>query len=233
MEFAFNLTVAAVAVGVGAVLVVFAFWLRRGLTPDPDAPLSRRGAALIAVLDFFQNNVLGGISPRLARSLFPLVVTMFLYILFCNWAGILPIPYLLPPTQNVSVTLGLAVMVYALTHYYGVREKGLLRHLKGYLEPFPFLLPMNIIGDLGRSLSHGFRLFGNMLGGGLLIAVTPVVVTRLFALFFGPVLGGILVPPTVTVMFVVLNAWFGLFAGTIQALVFTLLAVAYIQGTAE
>lgn len=214
VEIALNLVVVAVATGASLGLVLLALWLRRGLPRDPDAPLSRRAAVLAATIDLFENQLLGGISPRLVRRLLPLVVTLFFYVLLCNWASVLPVPYIVSPTQDLNVPLGMALMVYGLTHYYGIRTKGVVQHFKGYLEPFPFLLPLNIISDFGRTLSHGFRLFGNILGGALL---TTVVAGR-----FAPVV----IPAA-------LNAWFGLAMGTIQALVFTLLAVAYIQTTAD
>lgn len=214
VEVSFNLAVVAVAVAVAIGLVILALWLRRGLPRDPDGPLTRRAAFLAGLVDLFATQILGGVSPRLARRLLPLVVTLFFYVLFCNWVGILPIPYIVSPTQDLNVPLSMALMVYSLTHYYGIRTKGVLRHLKGYLEPFPFLLPLNIIGDFGRTLSHGFRLFGNIFGGALLTAVV--------AGKFAPVV----IPAA-------LNFWFGLVMGTIQAFVFTLLAVAYIQVGAD
>jgi len=214
VEVAFNPVVVALALGVSVALVGLLLWVRRGLPSDPDAPLSRRAAAVAWAVEFFRDQILGGLSPTLAQRLFPLVVALFLYVLACNWAGVLPLPYAVSPTQDLNVTLGLALLVYVLTHFYGIRTKGVLRHLKGYLEPFPFLLPLNIVGDFGRTLSHGFRLFGNVLGGALLTAVV--------AGKFAP----LVVPAG-------LNVWFGLFMGLIQALVFTLLAVAYIRASAE
>jgi len=214
VEVAFNPVVVSLALGVSLALMGLLLWVRRGLPSDPDAPLSRRAAAVAWAVEFFRDQILGGLSPTLAERLFPLVVALFLYVLACNWAGVLPLPYAVSPTQDLNVTLGLALMVYVLTHFYGIRAKGVLRHLKGYLEPFPFLLPLNIVGDFGRTLSHGFRLFGNVLGGALLTAVV--------AGKFAP----LVVPAG-------LNVWFGLFMGLIQALVFTLLAVAYIRASAE
>lgn len=214
IEIAFNVVVLALAVGVSLTLVALLLWVRRGLSFDPDAPLSRRAVAVVWAVEFFRDQILGGVPKGLAERLFPLVVTLFLYVLVCNWAGVLPIPYAVAPTQDLNVTLGLALMVYALTHLYGIRARGALRHLKSYLEPFPFLLPLNIVGDFGRTLSHGFRLFGNMLGGALL---TAVVAGRFFP---------VVLPAG-------LNLWFGMFMGLIQALVFTLLAVAYIRASAE
>ncbi|QAA76421.1 MAG: ATP synthase F0 sector subunit a [Candidatus Bipolaricaulis sibiricus] len=231
IEVSFNLVVVAVALAVGALLVVLGGWLRRGLPADPDAPLTRRAAFLAATMDLFERQLLGGVSPHLVRPILPFAVTLFFYVLFCNWVGILPIPYIVSPTQDLNVTLGLALLVYGLTHYYGIRSKGIARHLRGYLEPFPFLLPLNLVGDLGRTLSHGFRLFGNILGGAILIVVAPTVLARIFEVVpaIGTALGWVgRIPLTLG-----LNAWFGLAFGVIQAFVFTLLAVAYIQVTAD
>lgn len=214
VDIAFDLAVMAVAVGVTIALALLAWWLRRGLPQDPEAPPTRRATLLAAAMELAETQLLGGYPRRLARDLLPLVTTIFLYVLFCNWVSILPIPYIVSPTQDINVTFSLALMVYGLAHVYGIRERGLKRHAKSYLEPYPFLLPMNLVGDFGRTLSHAFRLFGNVLGGAIL--------TTIVAVKFAPVV----VPAF-------LNAWFGLFVGAIQALVFALLASAYIHIAVE
>lgn len=85
---------------------------------------------------------------------------------------------------------------------------------KGYLEPMPFMLPLNIIGELSKPMSHAFRLFGNVLAGTILITVVMAK--------FAP----IIVPSG-------LHLIFGLFFGGIQAFVFAILAVAYINVAVE
>jgi F-type H+-transporting ATPase subunit a len=213
VDIAFDLVALAVAVGVTLVLVGLALWLRRGIPKDSEAPPTRRAALLAVALDMAETQLVGGFVRPLARQLLPLVTTLFLYVLLCNWASILPIPYIISPTQDLNVTLGLAVMVYLLSHWYAVRHKGLGRHLRSYIEPYPFLLPMNLMGDLGRTLSHAFRLFGNILGGGILTAIATSFIPLIFPVF--------------------LQAFFGLFIGTIQALVFALLASVYINIAVE
>lgn len=230
---AFNPATLGAAFGIALILVAFALWLRRGIPRDPEAPPSRRLILLIAILDFVENQVLGGMEKGMRRLLLPLIATLFLFILACNLSSILPIPGMVAPTQDLNVTLGLAILVYLLTHVYGVRTKGLLRHFRGYLEPIPVMLPMNIVGDMGRTLSHGFRLFGNILGGAIMGAVTIPILVQLFSRFLGPILAIPAVAISGTIASFVLNGFFGVFAGTIQALVFTLLAAAYIQVAAE
>ena len=229
MDIAFDLVVMAVAVGVTLLLVFLSWWLRRGLPQDPEAPPTRRAALLAAAMELAETQLLGGYPKRLARDLLPLITTIFLYVLFCNWVSILPIPHIASPTQDINVTFGLALMVYTMVHVYGARERGLKRHLKSYLEPYPFLLPMNLIGDFGRTLSHAFRLFGNILGGAILTTIVLELAGKAMRFpMLAPVafLGGVSLGT-------LLNAWFGLFVGAIQALVFALLASAYIHIAVE
>jgi F-type H+-transporting ATPase subunit a len=86
--------------------------------------------------------------------------------------------------------------------------------LKGFIEPYPFMLPINLVGEVAKPLSHAFRLFGNVFAGGTMVAV---VTAKIF-----PV-----VIPTG------LSAFYGLFSGLIQAFVFAILAVAYINIAVE
>ena len=82
------------------------------------------------------------------------------------------------------------------------------------MEPYAFMLPLNIVGEISRPLSHAFRLFGNIFGGAILITVISANLIP------------VLLPAG-------LNAFFGLFFGAIQAFVFAILAVAYINAAVE
>jgi len=195
------------------VLVVLALFLRRALKqPIEDRP-NRVQAALVALIDLLQGQLTSSFSSqRLALAMFPFISTLFLYVLLSNWIGI--VPHLSAPTQNLNVTLSLALMVFFVSQVLAARAKGIKRYLKGFLEPVPFLLPLNIIGELSRPMSHAFRLFGNILAGTILVTIVMAK--------FAP----IAVPS-------VLNIVFGLFFGAIQAFVFAILAVAYINVAVE
>ena len=86
--------------------------------------------------------------------------------------------------------------------------------MKGFIEPYPFMLPLNIVSEIAKPISHSFRLFGNTFGGAILVTVVSAK--------FAPVL----VPAA-------LNAFYGLFVGAIQAFVFAILTVAYINIAVE
>ena len=194
-------------------LTILALFLRRALRQDIEDKPNRAQAALDMLIDLLQGQLTSSFSSeKLAIEMFPFISTLFLFVLFSNWLGI--VPGLSSPTQNLNITMGLALMVFAVSQVLAMRAKGMKAYWKGYLEPMPFMLPLNIVGELSKPMSHGFRLFGNVLAGTILITVVMAK--------FAP----IIVPSG-------LHLIFGLFFGGIQAFVFAILAVAYINVAVE
>lgn len=153
------------------------------------------------------------IGPKGGRYL-PLVGTMGVFILASNYAGL--VPGLMSPTSNINVTLGCALTVWVYYHWQGVREQGLWSYVKHFAVPpgssvflAPIMLPIEIISHLSRVLSLSLRLFGNIFGEELVIAI-------LFSI----------VPWLVPLPMMVL----GLVTGALQAFIFVLLTVIYLQG---
>ena len=145
-----------------------------------------------------------------AKRYVPLLATCFTFILFMNLLGL--IPGFTPPTDKMNITVGLAVVVFLSTHYYGVKEHG-IAYFKHFLGPVwwmaPIMLPIEIVSHLARPLSLSLRLFGNITGDHLVVAI-----------FLG------LVP------FVVPSIFYGLgvFVSFMQAFIFTVLSMIYISG---
>jgi F-type H+-transporting ATPase subunit a len=194
-------------------LVLLALLLRRGLRQDVEAHPSRVQAAVDALIGLLRSQLTSSFSSeRLARELFPFISTLFLFVLLANWLSVIPL--LESPTRDLNVTFSLALMVFAMSHILAIRAKGIRGFLKGFLEPYPFMLPLNIVGEISKPLSHAFRLFGNVFAGTILVTVVMAK--------FAP----IIIP-------VGLNAFYGLFMGAIQAFVFAILAVAYINVAVE
>lgn len=150
----------------------------------------------------------GAMGEANAARFFSLIGALWLFILFSNMIGL--IPGFVAPTDTLKTNVGIAVFVFVLTHYYGVREHG-LAYFKHFLGPSPFLipliLPIEIISHLARPMSLSIRLMGNMM------ADHKVVMA-----FFG------LVPLLIPIPFMLL----GLLICLIQALVFCTLAMVYI-----
>lgn len=137
----------------------------------------------------------------------PLIMSIGLFVLIANLIGV--VPGVATPTSNLATTVMLAGIVVIVGHGASIKKNGLLHYIKGYLDPHPIMLPMNIIGEIGKFLSHSFRLYGNMIGGAIIIQIIYMFAPWVVPV---PVMG-----------------WFSVFMGAIQALVFTLLAIAYID----
>ena len=148
------------------------------------------------------------LDKKLAKTYGPMTCALFMFLVISNWLGI--IPHLEEPTKDLNTPLGLGIMGFVIAHYAGIKTKGLKSYLKEYCDPIFFMAPLNIIGEFAKVVSISFRLFGNIMGGSIIILVVSYLTFS------------VLLPP-------VLNAFFGLFVGTIQAFVFTMLTIVYIS----
>jgi len=157
-----------------------------------------------------------GIVGEEGRSLTPLIGTLFIFILCLNLLGL--IPGFTSPTANINTTAALALFAFVMVQYYGMRKQGLVNYAKHFLgEPIwlaPLMLPIHIIGELARPLSLSIRLFGNIFGEDMVIAILILIVTS--------ILGNALLPLQFPMML------FGIFTSFVQALVFSMLVSIYI-----
>jgi F-type H+-transporting ATPase subunit a len=171
-------------------------------------------------LQNFMEVVVGGIENMIVETMgekgrpyFPLIATLAIFILVSNLIGMIPGFY--TPTANINTNAACAVIVFLATHVVGVKEHG-FHYLKHFMGPIIWLAPImfliEVISHLSRPLSLSLRLFGNMYGHELVLII-----------FFG------LVPFLVPLPMMVL----GVLVSFIQAFVFMLLAMIYIQGSLE
>ena len=180
----------------------FAATRKRNILPRP---LQTLGEMFVTLLYGLTEDALG---KEMAKKYAPLICALFMFLLISNWIGL--IPHLEEPTKDLNTTLGLGLMGFVIAHYAGIKSKGLKAYLKEYFQPIFFMMPLNLIGELAKIVSISFRLFGNIMGGSIIILVVSHLVYS------------IVLPPF-------LYAFFGLFVGTIQAFVFTMLTVVYIS----
>jgi F-type H+-transporting ATPase subunit a len=144
------------------------------------------------------------------RKVAPLLITLFLFLLIANWLGL--VPGFTSPTNDINTTLGLALLIVATVHVYGVKTKGMLAHFKHFIEPTILFLPINIIEEVAKPVTLSFRLFGNIVAGENLIVIL-----------------GILVPYFVPTLWLT----FSVFVGLIQAMIFTMLSMSYLSNSLE
>lgn len=171
------------------------------------------------VLEFLQDIAKNQIGEREYRGWVPFIATLFLFIFVSNWAGAL-IPWklieipkgeLAAPTNDINTTVALALLTSLSYFYAGLRKKG-IKYFNRYVSPTPILLPINILEDFSKPLSLSFRLFGNVVADELVVSVFTLLIP-------------LLIPLPVMVL--------GLFASSIQALIFSTLSAAYIGEALE
>ena len=155
------------------------------------------------IFEFLIDLIEQNIGPKGVKA-FPLLGSLFLFILLGNWMG--SVPFLGSPTSDLNTTVALALTVLFSIQFLGAKEKG-FGFFKHFLAPNPMMLPLNIVEELSKPLSLSFRLFGNVMGEHIVVAV----------LLF-------LVPLAVPVPMMM----FGLFTGALQAYVFTILSTVYL-----
>ena len=200
----FNLEVILMTWIAFAVIGVLGFLTarKRGMVPEA---MQVFGELLVANLYKLTEDAL---DKEMAKKYGPLICALFLFLLVSNWLGI--VPHLDEPTKDLNTPLSLGVMGFVIAHVAGIRKKGFKNYASEYFQPIFFMAPLNIIGELAKIVSISFRLFGNIMGGSIIILVVSYLTWS------------IVLPPF-------LYAFFGLFVGTIQAFVFTMLTVVYIS----
>ena len=190
---------------VDIVLLLLALFIRRSIAKKPNKP-QIMFELVYTMLEDFVRETLG--KERVHFT--PYIVTLFIFLWVSNMIGMIPIPGFIEPTRNLNVPFGLGVFAVTVVHITAIKVKGLWGHLQQYVNPIknPLFL-LDIIGEVSKVVSISFRLFGNILGGAIII----LVVSSLVKFIVFPV---------------GLNLFFGMFVGTIQAFVFTMLALTYI-----
>ncbi len=192
-----------------AILIILGYLATRSLTMVP-TKMQNLFESVISGLEEFMI----GITGEEGRWLFPLIGTIFLYVLVCNLLGL--IPGFFPPTANLNTTASCAVTVVIFTHVIGIKYHG-ASYIKHFLGPvwwmIPIIFPIEIIGHLARLLSLSFRLFGNLMGHELVLGI-------LFGLA-----GAFFVPLPIMAL--------GILVCFIQAFVFFMLSIMYFTGAME
>jgi len=172
-------------------------------------------SALEFIVDIAKNQL----GESFYREWIPFIGTLFLFIFGSNWAGAvvpwklikLPEGEFAAPTNDINTTVALALLTSFAYFYAGLSKKG-LGYFKRYVQPLPLLLPINILEDFTKPLSLSFRLFGNVLADELTITVLTGLVP-------------LVIPLPIMLL--------GIFAGSVQALIFSTLAAAYIAEALE
>ena len=194
------------------IVLVLGFLMRRKATDGVPGKLQLFWEVLVEQVQDLTDSALGAKGRRFV----PLAVTIFLFLLVCNWIEVIPSghnPEWFPaPTADVNLPLAMALTVIFIVHYNSVKARGWRGYFHHYLTPYPVMLPINIIEEITKPITLTFRLFGNMFASVLMISV----ITALLPIYLVPV-GELVWKP------------FALFVGAIQAFIFALLTIIYLS----
>ncbi len=183
------------------------------------------------VLDFVRNIISSTMDWKTGGRFLTLGVTILMYVFVSNMLG-LPFAIIVgeehelwwkSPTADPVITLTLAAMVVALTHYYGVKMHGAKEYAAGFFKPMKFLFPLKIVEEFSNTLTLGLRLYGNIFAGEILLGLLAGLAVSGYAT---GILPGILGTVFAIVPMMIWQA-FSIFIGAIQAFIFTMLTMVY------
>lgn len=189
-----------------ALLVLLVWFGTRRMSLDhPSRLQTALEGVVMALLGFIED-----VAPQHAKRLLPFVGTLWLFIALANLVGL--VPGMRSPTGELSLTIGLALLVFFAVHWYGIRIQGLKHYLRHYLDPNPILLPFHLLGEVTRTVALAVRLFGNIMS--LEMAALLVLLVA-----------GFLAPVPLLILHIV--------EALVQAYIFGTLALVYVAGALQ
>ena len=211
----FNVDTIVSTIVAGAIVLLLGFLVVRQMhkTTEDHVPtkLQILWESIVGEVNKQVEDNLGKLHPFVA----PLAIALFFFILIANWLELIPTElnhdtHLLPaPTADTNLTYALATVTMVSVWTYGIRQKGMRGYFKHFTEPFPVLLPLNILEELIKPITLALRLFGNIFAGGIMLALIGMI--PIYA-FWAPN---------------ILWKAFDMVIGAIQAFIFALLTVLY------
>jgi F-type H+-transporting ATPase subunit a len=151
----------------------------------------------------------------------PLALVLFTFILICNWFEMIPTEYpghfmILPsPTGDINLPLALAILVVLIVHFTWIRMHGFGSYMKHYTKPYAVLTPINVIEEMVKPVTLALRLFGNIFAGGILIALIAAFPAKWIL--------------PIPVMQTAWKIFDGFFVAPVQAFIFALLTLIYME----
>ena len=148
-----EVTGAVVTMWVIVAVLALLSWLATRRLRDVPGPLQNAAEMAVEKLQGFYGGILG---PANARRYFPMMATFFIFIVVSNYIGLLPGAgqVFTVPTATLSVTAGLAIIAFCMTHTVGIQRRGLGGYLKSFIKPFLLMLPLNLIEQILSRFFH-------------------------------------------------------------------------------
>ncbi len=195
---------------VGTLLVSFSLYATRRMERIP-----RGSQAFLEIVVEGLYNFLSDMLGKNTAKYLPFYGTLFIYILTMNLWGLIPLMH--SPTNKINTTLSMAIVVFVVYNFEGIRKKG-WGYFKHYFEPLflaPVMFVLHVIGELVRPMSLSIRLFGNLTGEDLTLALLVMLTPFVFGI----------IPVPIHLLMVIMALLFS----TIQATIFTILSAVYLS----
>lgn len=193
-----------VSVFIIVMAIVARLQINKAEATDTPGPIQNVAELIVEML----GSMVDGIMGKNAGKFVNYISALFIFIIISNISGLFG---LRPPTADYGVTLALGLITFVLIQFNGIK-KNKVKHFTALFQPIWFLFPINLIGEFAVPLSLSLRLFGNVMSG-----------TVLMGLIYD------LVGPYTVAYPAVLHAYFDLFSGCIQAYVFSMLTMVYVN----
>lgn len=214
---------------VGVAIGLSIFFVLAGNYIKKQDPMKKPSKFMVAI-DMYYNfiyNLYDSIFKGHCKSILPYAAMLVVFVLTMNWIGLfLPVS---APATDYNVPLALVIISFGFRYALEFKHMGIKAHIKSYFDPIPVMFPLNLMDIVAKPLSMSMRLFGNLLSGSLILMVfysamggLQNMIVQLPQVGDGPIiniLGAVVAPP--------LHFYFDVFAGTIQAFVFTLLTLIF------
>ncbi len=203
------------AIIIAIAMTILAFWMTHNMQRQP------KGKQVVA--EFIVQGIYKLVEDTMGKhnsNFAPYIGTLFIFLLFSNSLGIFGFR---PVTADVNTAFALALTTAFLMQYNGFKTMGFIGKIKHMSSPYPFMFPLKVIEELSFPISLGFRLFGNILGGAIVMAlVFTSLETASEALHLPiPILQAVIPLPA--------NFFFDIFEPILQAFIFTMLTMVFIS----
>ena len=207
-----------------AALALASYLLTRNLKKVPTSKVQIFLEFAVGGLYKMVNDTMGEKLTKRMPDIIPYIGSLFLFFACSNLIGLLGFR---SPTTDLDTTLAWALITFFMIYFTGIKFHG-FGYFKGLLEPIPFLLPLNLIGELAKPISLSFRPFGNILGGAVIMSLLYQFLgwVSSFIPFIGSIPIGQLIIP------VPLHLYFDLFAGLLQSFIFIMLTMVFVGNAA-
>lgn len=199
---------------VAVVMIIFALAATRKMERDP------KGLQLVAeiIVDGIYKLVAGTMGAK-NTNYAPYIGTLFIFLILCNALGLFGFR---PVTADVNMAFAMSTATFCIIQGTSIKHKGLKGHLKHYGEPYIFMYPIKIIEDLSFPVSLAFRLFGNITGGMIIMALAFQGLHSLTDSM------NVHIPFLTFLIPLPLNLFFDVFEPVLQAFIFTMLTMAFV-----